>query len=248
MGLPHCRRDPVAPFEIEGAELAVAITVAMKAPVFLPPRARPIKGAPGNASEQTRWVGQVMATWRRAIELSLGDVREVEIDSVIASEVSEPGRACANIAGWEDPSFFVGGSPACRSLRCALPATVPTIPLPTPFRSNKSSIWARIMPDAYGTRDATNRYRARSECFIPFGTEAKARDHFASATACELESASAPAACSGLKQMSSRSFEEAMKPLTNSPTCRGAGGASFFIPLQMQRRYHVNADRSRNRR
>jgi hypothetical protein len=53
------------------------------------------------------------------------------------------------------------------------------------------------------------------EPFIPYGTEAKARDYFALAAACfeRLESASDPAACSGLKQMAHRSLEEAMKLL-----------------------------------
>jgi hypothetical protein len=36
MGLPHGRRDPVAPFDVEIAEPAVAVAVGMKAPVFLP--------------------------------------------------------------------------------------------------------------------------------------------------------------------------------------------------------------------
>ena len=36
MGLPHGRRDAVAPFDVEVAEPAVAVAVGMMAPVFLP--------------------------------------------------------------------------------------------------------------------------------------------------------------------------------------------------------------------
>jgi hypothetical protein len=60
------------------------------------------------------------------------------------------------------------------------------------------------------------------ECFIRYGTEAKARDYFALATSCE--SASDPADRSGLKQMAHRSLEEAIKLLTNSPPAGGTGG------------------------
>jgi hypothetical protein len=69
------------------------------------------------------------------------------------------------------------------------------------------------------------------ECFIPYGTEAKARDYFALATACfeRLESASDPAACSGLTQMAHRSLEEAIKLLANSPPSveRAAGDGAL---------------------
>jgi hypothetical protein len=60
------------------------------------------------------------------------------------------------------------------------------------------------------------------EPFIPYGTEARARDYFASVTACfeRLESASDPAACSGLKQMAHRSLEEAMKLLNEQSSQR----------------------------
>jgi hypothetical protein len=64
------------------------------------------------------------------------------------------------------------------------------------------------------------------ECFIPYGTEAKARDYFALATSCfeRLESASDPADRSGLKQMAHRSLEEAIKLLTNGSSSGGTGG------------------------
>ena len=60
------------------------------------------------------------------------------------------------------------------------------------------------------------------EPFIPYGTEAKARDYFALATACfeRLESASDPAAYSDLKQMAHRSLEEAMKLLNEQSSQR----------------------------
>ena len=60
------------------------------------------------------------------------------------------------------------------------------------------------------------------EPFIPYGTEAKARDYFALATACfeRLESASDPAAHSDLKQMAHRSLEEAMKLLNEQSSQR----------------------------
>jgi hypothetical protein len=63
------------------------------------------------------------------------------------------------------------------------------------------------------------------EPFIPYETAAKARDYFALATACfeRLESASEPAACSGLKQMAHRSLEEAIKLLTSGPPSGGTG-------------------------
>jgi hypothetical protein len=64
--------------------------------------------------------------------------------------------------------------------------------------------------------------RLHPEPFIPYGTEAKARDYFALATACfeRLESASDPSACSGLKQMAHRSLEEAMKLLNEQSSQR----------------------------
>ena len=36
VGLPHSRRDPVAPFDVEIAESAVAVAVEMMAAIFLP--------------------------------------------------------------------------------------------------------------------------------------------------------------------------------------------------------------------
>jgi hypothetical protein len=66
----------------------------------------------------------------------------------------------------------------------------------------------------------------RPEPFIPYGTEAKARDYFALATACfeRLETAYDPVASSGLKQMAHRSLEEAIKLLMKGPPSRGTGG------------------------
>jgi hypothetical protein len=61
---------------------------------------------------------------------------------------------------------------------------------------------------------------------IPYGAGAKARDHFALATACfeRLESTSDLAAYVGLKQMAHRSLEEAIRLLANSPSSGGTGG------------------------
>jgi hypothetical protein len=63
------------------------------------------------------------------------------------------------------------------------------------------------------------------ECFIRYGTEAKARDYFALATSCfeRLESASDPTARSDLKQMAHRSLEEAIKLLTSGAAGTGSG-------------------------
>src|SRR5271156_4524360 len=58
---------------------------------------------------------RIMAAWRRAIELSLGDegYSEVEIDSAIANGTGEPGRAGADIAGLSGrPVVFCGRSGA----------------------------------------------------------------------------------------------------------------------------------------
>jgi hypothetical protein len=70
------------------------------------------------------------------------------------------------------------------------------------------------------------------ECFIRYGTEAKARDYFALATSCfeRLDSASDPTARSDLKQMAHRSLEEAIKLLTNSPSAGGTGGEQRSFP------------------
>jgi hypothetical protein len=64
------------------------------------------------------------------------------------------------------------------------------------------------------------------ECFIPYGTEAQARDYFALATDCfeRLELASDPAGRSDLRQMAHRSLEEAIKLLTNGAPSEGTEG------------------------
>jgi hypothetical protein len=66
--------------------------------------------------------------------------------------------------------------------------------------------------------------------FIPCGTEGKAHDYFALATACfeRLESASDPAACSGLNQMAHCSLKEAVMLLNEQSSQRNCRRAAAF--------------------
>jgi hypothetical protein len=109
-----------------------------------------------------------------------------------------------------------------------LPHT-PIFALPIPSRATIPATPARIMLCAArellgADMELRNRW-LHPECFIRYGTEAKARDYFALATSCfeRLESASDPTARSDLKQMAHRSLEEAIKLLTSGAAGTGSG-------------------------